>query len=87
MVDLYYWPTPNGHKVTLFLGEAELDYAIHAVNISAGGQFKPELMAFVERPATTRAYAKGEPYSAQSGVTEEGTKLLFGQTAANVVKV
>ena len=39
-----------------------------------------------ERPATRRAYAKAEPFSAQPAVTEEGKKLLFGQTAANVAK-
>ena len=45
MNDLYYWPTPNGHKITMFLEEAELDYAIHPVDISAGDQFKPEFLA------------------------------------------
>ncbi|WP_207461843.1 glutathione binding-like protein [Azospirillum sp. SYSU D00513] len=45
MIDLYYWPTPNGHKITIFLEEAGLDYAIHAVNISAGDQFKPDFLA------------------------------------------
>ena len=39
-----------------------------------------------ERPATLRAYAKGEPYSAQPAVTEEGKRLLFGQTAASVAR-
>ena len=46
MIDLYYWPTPNGHKITMFLEEVELDYVIHPVNISAGDQFKPEFLAF-----------------------------------------
>ena len=46
MIDLYYWPTPNGHKITMFLEEAGLDYAIHPVDISAGDQFKPEFLAF-----------------------------------------
>ena len=46
MIDLYYWPTPNGHKITLFLEEAGLDYKIHPVNIGAGDQFKPEFLAF-----------------------------------------
>lgn len=45
MIDLYYWPTPNGHKITIFLEEAGLDYTIHPVNISAGDQFKPEFLA------------------------------------------
>ncbi|MGD0563278.1 MAG: glutathione binding-like protein [Roseiarcus sp.] len=46
MIDLYYWPTPNGHKITLFLEEAGLDYRIHPIDISAGDQFKPEFLAF-----------------------------------------
>ena len=233
MIELYYWPTPNGHKITMFLEEAELDYTIRPINISAGEQFKPEFLAFSpnnrmpaiidrdpadggepvtvfesgaillylaektgrflpadlrgrktvtewlfwqmgglgpmagqnhhfgayapekipyainryvnetnrlygvmdrrlagcpflagadysiadmaaypwvvpwkrqqqnlddfaslrrwfdsirERPATLRAYAKGEPYSAQPAVTEEGKKLLFGQTAASIAR-
>ena len=46
MIDVYYWPTPNGHKITLFLEEAGLDYRIVPVNIGAGDQFKPEFLAF-----------------------------------------
>src|SRR5271169_3782297 len=46
MIELYYWPTPNGHKVTMFLEEAGLGYRIHPVDISAGDQFKPEFLAF-----------------------------------------
>lgn len=46
MIDLYYWPTPNGHKITMFLEEAELPYRIVPVDISKGDQFKPEFLAF-----------------------------------------
>ena len=46
MIDLHYWPTPNGHKITLFLEEAGLDYRVHPVNIGKGDQFKPEYLAF-----------------------------------------
>ena len=46
MIDLYYWPTPNGHKITMLLEEAGLDYTIRPINISAGDQFKPEFLAF-----------------------------------------
>ncbi|WP_118986364.1 GSH-dependent disulfide bond oxidoreductase [Photorhabdus sp. CRCIA-P01] len=45
MIDLYYAPTPNGHKITLFLEEATLPYNIHRIDISAGDQFKPEFLA------------------------------------------
>ena len=45
MIDLYYWPTPNGHKITLMLEETGLDYRIHPVNITAGDQMKPDFLA------------------------------------------
>ncbi|AEE66686.1 glutathione transferase [Bordetella pertussis] len=45
MIDLYYWTTPNGHKITLFLEETGLPYRIHPVNISKGEQFQPEFLA------------------------------------------
>ena len=44
MIDLYYWTTPNGHKITIFLEEADLPYSIVPVNISKGEQFKPEFL-------------------------------------------
>ena len=44
MIDLYYWPTPNGHKITMFLEEAGVEYRIIPVNIGAGDQFKPEFL-------------------------------------------
>ncbi|HLJ63767.1 MAG TPA: glutathione S-transferase N-terminal domain-containing protein, partial [Stellaceae bacterium] len=44
MIDLYYWPTPNGHKVTIFLEETGLPYRIIPVNIGAGDQFKPDFL-------------------------------------------
>lgn len=43
-IELYYWSTPNGHKITIFLEEAEVDYQIHPVNIGKGDQFKPEFL-------------------------------------------
>ncbi|RDI99087.1 thiol:disulfide oxidoreductase [Dyella solisilvae] len=45
MIDLYYWPTPNGHKITLLLEEAGLPYAIKPVNIGRGEQFAPDFLA------------------------------------------
>jgi GST-like protein len=44
MIDLYYWPTPNGHKITIALEEMGLPYTIHSVNIGTGDQFKPEFL-------------------------------------------
>jgi GST-like protein len=45
MIDLYYWTTPNGHKITIFLEESNLPYKIVPVNISKGEQFRPEFLA------------------------------------------
>jgi GST-like protein len=45
MIDLHYWTTPNGHKITLFLEEAGLEYKIHPVNIGKGEQFQPSFLA------------------------------------------
>lgn len=45
MIDLYYWPTPNGWKVTLMLEETGLPYTVKPVNIGRGEQFAPEFLA------------------------------------------
>jgi GST-like protein len=44
MIDLYYWTTPNGHKITMFLEETGLPYRIIPVNIGTGDQFKPDFL-------------------------------------------
>lgn len=45
MIDLYYAPTPNGHKITLLLEEIQLDYRIIKVDISKGDQFRSDFLA------------------------------------------
>jgi GSH-dependent disulfide-bond oxidoreductase len=44
MIDFYYWTTPNGHKISIFLEEAEIPYTIHPINIAKGDQFEPEFL-------------------------------------------
>jgi len=44
MIDLYTWPTPNGHKVHIMLEESGLNYKVHPIDIGAGDQFKPAFM-------------------------------------------
>ncbi|MFZ6045469.1 glutathione binding-like protein [Pseudomonas sp. CR3202] len=44
MIDLYYWTTPNGHKVTLFLEESGLPYRLHPININKDEQFQPHFL-------------------------------------------
>ncbi|CNE11953.1 putative S-transferase [Yersinia nurmii] len=78
MIDLYYAPTPNGHKITLFLEEAGLPYNIHRINISAGDQFKPDFLAISPNnkiPAIVdhRPDGGGDPIS----IFESGAILLY----------
>ncbi len=44
MIDLYYWPTPNAHKITLFLEEAGLLYNLIPIDINRGEQFDPNFL-------------------------------------------
>ena len=46
MIDLYYWPTPNGHKITIALEEMGLPHNVKPVNIGKGDQFDPAFLAF-----------------------------------------
>jgi GSH-dependent disulfide-bond oxidoreductase len=78
MIDLYYWPTPNGHKITMALEELGLAYRIHPVNISAGDQFKPEFLAI---SPNNRIPAIVDNAPAQGGapipIFESGAILLY----------
>ncbi|MGE8279125.1 MAG: glutathione binding-like protein [Stenotrophomonas sp.] len=78
MIDLYYWPTPNGHKITLFLEEAGLEYRVHPVNIGKGDQFQAEFLAISpnnKMPAIVdHAPADG---GAPLSVFESGAILLY----------
>src|SRR5215510_12585714 len=78
MIDLYYWTTPNGHKITIFLEETGLPYNIMPVNIGKGEQFKAEFLAISPNnriPALIdRAPAGGgKPIT----VFESGAMLLY----------
>ena len=78
MITLYYWPTPNGHKITIFLEEAGVPYRISPVNIGKGEQFRPEFLAISPNnrmPAIVDDAPRdgGEPLS----VFESGAILLY----------
>jgi GSH-dependent disulfide-bond oxidoreductase len=78
MIELYYWTTPNGHKITIFLEEAGVPYEIHPVNIGKGDQFKPDFLAISPNnriPAIIDRAPKdgGTPIS----VFESGAILLY----------
>jgi GST-like protein len=78
MIDLHYWTTPNGHKITMFLEEASLPYKIFPVNISTGAQFQPEFLAIAPNnriPAIVdhQPAGGGKPLS----LFESGAILLY----------
>lgn len=78
MIELHYWPTPNGHKITLFLEEAGIPYTIKPVNIGKGEQFQPAFLAISPNnrmPAVvdTAPAGGGEPIS----VFESGAILQY----------
>src|SRR3954463_4889839 len=78
MIDLYYWTTPNGHKITLFLEESGLEYKIIPVDISKGDQFKPEFLAISPNnrmPAIVDHVPEGG--GAPVSVFESGAILLY----------
>jgi GST-like protein len=78
MIELYYWPTPNGHKITIFCEEAGVPYTIHPVNIQKGEQFQPDFLKISPNnrmPAIvdTDPADKGAPVS----VFESGAILVY----------
>ena len=78
MIDLHFWPTPNGHTISIFLEEAGLDYRFCPVNIGKGEQFRPEFLKIAPNnrmPAIVdHAPADGgEPIS----VFESGAILVY----------
>jgi GST-like protein len=89
MIDLHYWTTPNGHKITLFLEETGLAYTIKPVNIGKGEQFNPE---FLKVSPNNRIPAIVDHAPADGGkpisVFESGAILLYlaGKTGLFIPK-
>jgi GST-like protein len=78
MIDLYYWTTPNGHKITIFLEETGTPYKIIPINIGKGDQFKADFLAVSPNnriPALVDHAPKdgGKPIS----VFESGAMLVY----------
>jgi GST-like protein len=78
MIDLHYWPTPNGHKITLFLEETGVPYRIIPVNIGTGEQFKPDFLKIAPNNRMP-AIVDHEPSDggAPISVFESGAILLY----------
>lgn len=78
MIDLYYWPTPNGHKITIFLEETAIPYRIVPVNIGRGEQFKPDFLRIAPNNRMP-AIIDQEPADGRGplSVFESGAILLY----------
>src|SRR5262245_9085177 len=78
MIDVYYWTTPNGHKITIFLEETRLPYKIIPVNIGKGDQFKPEFLR-ISPNNRIPAIVDNDPVSGGKPISifESGAILLY----------
>ena len=77
MIDVYYWPTPNGHKITIALEEMGLPYTIKPINIGQGDQFKPEFLAFSPNNRMPAIIDHDTPDGEPQSIFESGAILLY----------
>ncbi len=77
MIDLFYWPTPNGWKITIALAEMELPYTLNLVNIGAGDQFKPEFLKISPNNRMPAIIDSDGPDNAPISIFESGAILQY----------
>jgi GST-like protein len=77
VIDLYTWPTPNGHKIHIMLEECALPYAVHAVDIGAGEQFDPEFLAISPNNKIPAIVDSDGPGGKPFTLFESGAILLY----------
>jgi len=78
MIDLYYWTTPNGHKITMFLEETGLAYTVKPVNIGKGEQFDPGFLKIAPNNRIPAIVDRSPPDGAEPiSIFESGAILLY----------
>lgn len=77
MIDLYTWPTPNGHKIHIMLEEIGLEYRIHPINIGEGDQFKPEFLKISPNNKMPAMVDSDGPDGKPMALAESGAMLLY----------
>ncbi len=82
MIDLYYWTTPNGHKITIFLEEAELEYRIIPIHIGRGEQFQEHFLKIAPNNRIPAIVDHQPQFNGQQGekplsIFESGAILLY----------
>ena len=77
MIELYTWPTPNGHKVHIMLEETGLPYNVHPIDIGAGDQFKPEFLKISPNNKMPAMVDPDGPGGKPISVFESGAILVY----------
>ncbi len=77
MIDIYTWPTPNGHKVHIMLEETGLPYRVHAINIRTGDQFKPEFLKISPNNRIPAIVDHDGPNGKPISLFESGAILIY----------
>ncbi len=77
MIDVYSWPTPNGHKVHIMLEECGLPWRVHAVDIGQGDQFTPDFLAISPNNKIPAIVDHDGPDGAPISLFESGAILLY----------
>ncbi|WP_412553561.1 glutathione S-transferase N-terminal domain-containing protein [Shimia sp. MIT1388] len=76
-IDLYYWPTPNGWKISIALEEMALPYTTHLINIGKGDQFAPDFLKFAPNNRMPAIVDPNGPDGQPISVFESGAILLY----------
>jgi GST-like protein len=77
MIDLHFWPTPNGYKITIALEELGLPYRVIPVDIGAGDQFRPEFLAIAPNNRMPAIVDPDGPDGAPVSIFESGAILQY----------
>jgi GSH-dependent disulfide-bond oxidoreductase len=77
MINLYTWPTPNGHKIHIMLEECKLPYAVHAIDIGAGEQFAPDFLKISPNNKMPAMVDTDGPDGKPISMFESGSMLLY----------
>ncbi len=77
MIDLYTWPTPNGHKIHIMLEECALPYNVHPIDIGAGDQFRPEFLKISPNNKMPAIIDSNGPDGKPISMFESGAILIY----------
>ena len=77
MIDLYFWPTPNGYKAAIMLAELDLEYRVVPVDITAGEQFHPEFLKINPNNKVPAIVDHDGPHNKPYAVFESAVVLIY----------